>query len=470
MKTDIAKLVELGLFHRSPITGDVLKTNKGDLQPNHSAWADWIIESFKVITNDGEILIYEDTTGRFIPGDDEIKMWMERNHATFSNRDFFEILIHVKNRTYLATIDRKVLYEKHNKLLLLENGVFSIKTKELQPFSPDFFFTCAPLPFEYKPDTDCPAIKKFMAEILMEKDIPIVQEMIGYCFLRDMPFHKAFMMIGAGRNGKSTLINLLVTAFGTENVSKLGLQQIAKGGFVLAHLKDKMINVYPDLPAYALHDTGYFKVLTGGDWLTVDRKFKDPTSFVNYAKMIFSCNKLPEAKDDSTAFFRRWILMNFPNEFTPENADPHLLKKLTTPDELAGLFNWALEGLQRLYENLNFSYSKTTDEVQDQYERLSNSLLAFVKDHVDVDTAGVITKDEFYKKYAIYCRDLNLPIKTKTTVGRNLASHIPVSAGKHGSERAWIGIKFRNGDSGVATTPEGLKEMFDKIEGEGKNE
>lgn len=464
MENDISKLVELGLFHRSPITGDILKTSKGNLQADHSAWANYIIKNFNVVTCDGEILIYDKLTGRFVVGADDIKMWMERTHATLSNRDFFEILAHVKNRTYLSPQDRKLIYEKHLKLLLLKNGVFNIETKELQDFSPDFFFTGAPLPFEYNAEADCPTIKKFLGEILKEQDVLIVQEMAGYCFLRDMPFHKAFMMIGAGRNGKSTLINLLVTAFGTDNVSKLGLQQISKGGFVLAHLKDKMLNVYPDLPAYALGDTGYFKVLTGGDWITVDRKFKDPTSFINYAKMIFSCNKLPEAKDDTTAFFRRWILMNFPNEFTPDKADPHLLKKLTTPEELSGFFNWALEGLRRLFENRAFSYSKTTDEVQDQYERLSNSLLAFVKDCIEVDTSAVLTKDEFYKRYATYCRELNLPIKTKTIVGRNLASHVPVSTGKHGRDRAWIGIKFIEQDSErVATNPQELLDMVDKI-------
>lgn len=156
--------------------------------------------------------------------------------------------------------------------------------------------------------------------------------------------------------------------------------------------------------------------------------------------------------------------MNFPNEFTPDKADPHLLKKLTTPEELSGFFNWALEGLRRLFENRAFSYSKTTDEVQDQYERLSNSLLAFVKDCIEVDTSAVLTKDEFYKRYATYCRELNLPIKTKTIVGRNLASHVPVSTGKHGRDRAWIGIKFIEQDSErVATNPQELLDMVDKI-------
>ena len=471
VENNLSKMVEDGLFHRSPVSGDVLKDNKGHLRPDHSAWAEWIIQNFNVVTDDSIILMYDNATGRFVPGEKEIKVWMERNYSSFSLRDFSEIFEHTKNRTYLSLDAKKKLHQSHTKLLLLENGVFDIEKKELLMFSPDFLFTSAPLPFKFDSEKDCPTIKQFISEIVAPNDVSIIQEMVGYGFLKDMPFHKAFMFIGEGRNGKSTLINLLVDIFGSDNVSKLGLQQLTAGGFVLAHLKDKMLNVYPDLPARALVDTGYFKVLTGGDWLTVDRKFKDPTSFVNYAKMIFSCNKLPEAKDDSIAFFRRWILINFPNEFTPDKADPHLLSKLTTPDELSGFFNWALEGLLRLFENRGFSYSKTTDEVQDQYERLSNSLLAFVKDNIEPDAKAVITKDDFFNRYAAYCRGLNIPVKSKTVVGRELASHIAVSTGQHDRSRAWLGIKFIDAEEGeqVATNPQELLDMVDKIKGDEKN-
>ena len=54
-----------------------------------------------------------------------------------------------------------------------------------------------------------------------------------------------------------------------------------------------------------------FKMLTGNDTVSGEHKFKDRFDFRSYAKLIFSCNKIPETKDKSIAYFRRWIIINF---------------------------------------------------------------------------------------------------------------------------------------------------------------
>jgi putative DNA primase/helicase len=107
-------------------------------------------------------------------------------------------------------------------------------------------------------------------------------------------------------------------------------------------LYGKLANIYADLPAIALKETGIFKMLTGGDTISGEHKFKPRFYFKNYAKLIFSCNQIPQTPDDSDAFYRRWIIVNFPHQFldadqnTDKNlvADKNLLAKLTTTSEL----------------------------------------------------------------------------------------------------------------------------------------
>jgi Family of unknown function (DUF5906) len=49
-----------------------------------------------------------------------------------------------------------------------------------------------------------------------------------------------------------------------------------------------------------------------GDSIRAQNKFKDPFSFRNYAKLIFSANKIPESDDDSSyAYYRRWLIIEF---------------------------------------------------------------------------------------------------------------------------------------------------------------
>ena len=90
-------------------------------------------------------------------------------------------------------------------------------------------------------------------------------------------------------------------------------------------------------------------------------KFKNYFNYVNYAKLIFSCNKLPEAKDDTSAFFRRWILINFPYTFEGVNCDKKILEKLTTEKELSIYVNepaecmWDLEDQE--YDEMGYTFS-----------------------------------------------------------------------------------------------------------------
>ena len=55
-----------------------------------------------------------------------------------------------------------------------------------------------------------------------------------------------------------------------------------------------------------------FKALTGEDFITAERKNKDPFSFRPYARFLFSCNEIPRNYGDkSEGFYRRLIIIRF---------------------------------------------------------------------------------------------------------------------------------------------------------------
>jgi len=331
-----------------------------------------------------------------------------------------KIIEEIKNETL---IERKNLENKW--LICLENGVLDLRTFEVKPHNPKYLMLNK-IPVKYDPDADCPKIKQFLRAVLHEEDIPVIEELFGYCLLKDYPIHKAFMLLGNGANGKSTLINLLKAFLGAENCSSVSLQALSEDKFSIAELYGKLANLYADVPDEALRSTGTFKMLTGGDTITAQRKFQHPFQFRNYAKLIFSANKLPEARDDSDAFFRRWILINFPNRFEGDKRDPNILKKLTTPEELSGLLNLALRGLKRLLEQGDFSRSKSTDELRKQYVRMSDSVAAFCEDMIEQDPESYVSKKDLYAAYCEYCRQNKLPIVSDTTFHKKLRKHVKV--------------------------------------------
>lgn len=405
-----------------------------------------LLEEFHYVTRETDevIFVYDHKTGVYKPnGEAHIKREVKKRLGKHFRRNR---LNEVTSYVIASTIQE--IKEPDPHLILIKNGILDLRTKELKPFSKEYFFLNA-LPVKYDPETDCPKIKKFLSEIVAPEDVPVLQEIAGYCLWRDYFIHKAVMLIGEGANGKSTFLELLRAMLGNHNVSTIPLQEFESNRFALASLYGKLANIYADLSDTALRKTGLFKMLTGGDTISAEFKFRDKFYFKNYAKLIFSCNKVPRTPDDTTAFFRRWIIVNFPNQFTDDNpkTDKNLIQKLTTEKELSGFFNYALEGLQGLLENGKFSYSKSTEETREAYVRASDPVQAFIMDCLEYAANSFETKENVYKAFIEYCHRMKIPTVAKNVFGAKLPQYIPqvksVQKRMDGKKvRCWKGIKL----------------------------
>jgi putative DNA primase/helicase len=359
-----------------------------------------------------------------------------------------EAIGYIKSKTYT---DRKVFDSPQLNLIPLHNGVLDLNTGQLIPYSPELYFT-SKLNIKYNQQADCPKIKKFLNEIVANDDVNLLIEIAGYALYRKYPIQKAIMLVGDGANGKSTFLALLCSFLGTENISSVSLQDLERNRFASSSLYRKLANIYADLPSVALRNPGLFKMLTGGDTLPGEKKFKNPFFFVNFAKLIFSANQVPFVEDESIAFFRRWIIINFPNKFEGDKANPMILQELTTEDELSGFLNLVLQGLKKVLTN-GFSYSKSTEQIREAYTRASDPIGAFILDCVVQSSDDSVTKDELYDAYSNYCRNKKLPVKDKSVFSKNFRKYVQVEDYRPKREerrvQAWKGIKLVNPVSDV---------------------
>jgi putative DNA primase/helicase len=260
------------------------------------------------------------------------------------------------------------------------------------------------------------------------------------------------MLTGEGANGKSTLLNVLVALLGAENVTGLTLQDLSDNNFAASKLDCKYANICPDVPSSRIESSGKFKALTGGDLVFADRKNKEPIHFYNSAKLIFSANQLPKTRDESDAFMRRWVILNFPMKFTPATANINLTRELTAGDELSGIFNWAIEDLKPLLAKGAFQTDQQVEATREMYLRRSDSIAAFVLDTLEVGGADdFIDKDEVFNAYAAYCRKIKATVENKIGFGRDLPKHIVVSSQRrsvdgHAKTSVWVGVKPKTTD------------------------
>ncbi|MFC2008766.1 phage/plasmid primase, P4 family [Chloroflexota bacterium] len=302
----------------------------------------------------------------------------------------------------------------------------------------------------YDPGATCPTVQRFMSEVLKPEDVPLVEELFGYCLLRSYPIHKAFLLVGEGENGKSSLIELLRTFLGVDNCASLSIQELEDDRFARADLSGKLANLFADLPTKPMNHIGVFKMLTGGDTLSADRKFRERVSFKNHAKVVFSTNRPPKVYgEDSFAFWRRWIVVDFPYSFTGR-ADRNLLAKMTTKQELAGLLNLALVGLRRLLDREQFSYDCTPDQVAEKYARLADPVLSFVDEECVLEPDATVRKDVLYTAYVDHCESRGETALTKESFGRSLRNQSKLQVAcirqRDGDERqyAYRGIALKD--------------------------
>lgn len=287
-------------------------------------------------------------------------------------------------------------------IINFKNGLYDRRTKELKPHTPEYLSTVQ-IPVTYDPDADCPQIKKFLSEVVPEKDCDVLLEFAGYSLIPDTRFQKALFIQGEGSNGKSVFLNLLTRFIGDSNASGESLQTLENDRFASSTLEGKLLNVFPDLPSTTLYQNSMFKALVGGDLIRGEKKYRPGYIFQNYARLLYSANKLPIVKDESFAFFRRMLLVTFPTQFAGKEADPYLLDKLTTETELSGFLNLALDSLDRLFKNGEFTYSKTADDIELLYLIRSDHIEAFIRECVFY-SADDISKPDMFDCYTSWCR------------------------------------------------------------------
>ena len=157
------------------------------------------------------------------------------------------------------------------------------------------------------------------------------------------------------------------------------------------------MNIDTELSSTSIEDTAVIKKLTGRHPIRIQRKHQRAYDTRLHIKLFFNANKMPRTYDTSDAFFRRYCIISFPNNFETKD-DPNLLKKLTTDEELSGIFNTLMIALRRILKNNRgiFMNEKTIHERREKYELALNPIGSFIELAIAEDSAELdkVIKDD----------------------------------------------------------------------------
>lgn len=306
----------------------------------------------------------------------------------------------IRKRVMIRSTVHELPFDKlSNGFIPCQNGILDIETGNLLPFSPIYGFRYT-IHADYDQTAHHVAIDHFFNDLVGDNS-PLLVQMIAQIIIGEHHKTAYYLYNSTGNNGKSTFAAVIGEFIGIENTSSVTLQEICDDKFAMAELDGKLANICPDLPYGYITNTSRFKALTGGDLVNAQRKYGQPFQFRNKAIMVFGSNSVPVVNDQSDAFFSRFILIHFPNQF---KVDPFFVDTLTTRENLSGLLNLVIPEIKRITRE-GLKGKDDPELIKDQWKMQSDSAYAFVNERMQpsVRVDEKIEFDEVFVKYNQYC-------------------------------------------------------------------
>ncbi len=322
-------------------------------------------------------------------------------------------------------------------LLACSNGVLSLKGEEVTfraGLPSDYIKTFASVEWQGV-DTKAPLWKAALKEIFEDdrKLINHVRKLLGYALSGSAQEHIFIIFAGIGRNGKSTIIEVMKHVLGalsdpipsetllTQTHSSSGAAPRAD----LMKLRGLRLAWASESNEERRFNAGLIKQLTGGDTITARGPFgKKMISFRPMHTIFFLTNHVPHIAVDEYAFWQRIHLIPFnvsfvafPKESHERKVDKELAEKLKT--EASGILAWLVRGCLR-WQKHGLKQPKTIQNAIGDYRHEEDIIGRFLEECFDRRSESRIGATKAYDAYKQWCDDNDTECWSQTKFGKEM--------------------------------------------------
>ena len=304
------------------------------------------------------------------------------------------------------------------------NGLLHVPSRELLPPTPRFFTRNA-LDLDF--DANAPAPKEWLTFVRQVQPDPVAAELLqdwfGYLLLPDTSQHKMLFMKGPTRSGKGVTQQIITGLVGEGNTcnpksASLGSSNVGALqpliGKTVAFISDARFG--PRADKYAIAET--LLTISGGDNVTIDRKYKEAWTGRLTTRFVMLSNELPSLRDNSPALANRFVPLIFEETFLGRE-DRELANRIIR-SEMPGILNWALVGWRRLRERGHFVLPKASTDAITEIMELGSDVAAFIHDRCEVSPNRSVDKDRLFGAWQVWCKVNDLSPGRANLFARNL--------------------------------------------------
>ena len=405
----------------------------------------------------------------FIKGDDHyirgtdddlidiIKECVGRDMALRLPESVFETVVRKLKSVPELRIDWLEENAKHRYEINMKNGVFQIMERKLTPNPRDRPFTYV-LNANYIPNSkleQAPCFRHYIKTSVGEENYDCLMRIIGYVLSSLIKGRKAFVLIGKGGTGKSTLLDLLEAIVTEEFVSREPFHTMGSPNSIARYV-DKKINISRENGVTPMRNEDGFKSLVSCEGITGRDVYSKAVSFVPTLKFIFGSNHDLCFAHPDDAVYDRLVVILFTREIAQRdlNLDAKLFKER---DIIVSL---ALDSLKDLVTS---GYDFKESEMSRRYIKTKRMELHTAESFLDecciMEAKASVSRKELYRAYEIWAERNSV-----SAIGRNSFfdrvrrwnHHILDRKVSKDGERSYgfVGIKLLNGSEYTVETEE----------------
>jgi|GEM_PF-3605865 len=363
----------------------------------------------------------------------------------------------------------------------LQNGILHLETFDVLSHSPEYL-SLTKLNMKYDRNAHCPTIVGFIDEA-HDNAIDKLHDVdfIAAC-LYNRQIKKWKLDIGETDSGKTTYQQLVESALGSENVCHISPQELETDKFIAYNAVGKAAILYGDVDKKSLDKSTKFKTTTGGDKISVQRKHGQPFDAELKAKGFFAANVIPETKDESDAFFNRWLIERWPFTFKDDGKytkdqsghlvklngtkkNPFLIDCMTTEEEISGLLNICLRRLPLIARLKTIPNSPSIDETRLTWVVGSDFIRLFLNETVRKESEGEMERQPLFLSYFEWCNKRGITSETQRTFNNRVenvmgAKKLDTTRDKKDIQ-LWRGIVWRKNMSEKLPVPPAQPSLTD---------
>jgi putative DNA primase/helicase len=331
-------------------------------------------------------------------------------------------------------------------LINVKNGTLDLRTSTLRPFDAADYLT-RQAGTHYDPDAKCPRFSQFLRKVLADDTdlVRFIQRFAGYTLTGEVTEQCFLFLHGAGKNGKSTLIQIIQQMLGdyacnTPTETLLAKHVTSSMSNDLARLQGvRMVSAIESNPNRQL-DEALIKQITGGDRITARFLYAEYEEYTPRFKLWFVANHPPRLRSTDDALWRRIHVLPFDVVIANDEVDSDLTGALQA--ELPGILAWAVRGCRR-WQRSKLQPPERVLAATRRYRKEVDHVRRFLHECVEPTDGGVTRSSILYERYERWCSDGGEHPVSQTALAKRLVEAGYTPTRLSGGVRAWRGLKLR---------------------------